>query len=107
MSEAQDSWREVGKVLDGLGLKLKMHFERAQEDVEIAQRYMKANVADGKDRKRIGHRPQSTCQQCPDDQVLLLHQIENDGSSALDQRGKCPSGSENSCHHAQRNGKGR
>jgi Flp pilus assembly pilin Flp len=34
MSEAQESWREVGKVLDGLGLKLKMHFERAQEEVE-------------------------------------------------------------------------
>ena len=34
MSEAQESWREVGKVLDGLGLKLKVHFERAQEDVD-------------------------------------------------------------------------
>jgi len=34
MSEAQESWREVGKVLEGLGLKLKMHFEGVQEELE-------------------------------------------------------------------------
>ena len=34
MTEAQESWREVGKTLDGLGLKLKMHFEKAQEDFD-------------------------------------------------------------------------
>jgi hypothetical protein len=34
MADANESWKEVGNVLDGLGLKLKMHFERAQEGVE-------------------------------------------------------------------------
>ena len=34
MTDAQESWREVGKTLDGLGLKLKMHFEKAQEDFD-------------------------------------------------------------------------
>lgn len=34
MTEAQESWREVGKVLEGLGLKLKMHFEKAQGEID-------------------------------------------------------------------------
>jgi hypothetical protein len=34
MTGAQESWQEVGKVLDGLGLKLKTHFESAQADIE-------------------------------------------------------------------------
>jgi len=34
MTPAQDSWREVGQILDGLGLKLKVHFEKAQSELE-------------------------------------------------------------------------
>jgi len=34
MTDAQESWREVGKTLEGLGLKLKMHLERAQGEME-------------------------------------------------------------------------
>ncbi len=32
MPDARQSWEEVGKVLEGLGLKLKMHAENARED---------------------------------------------------------------------------
>jgi hypothetical protein len=34
MTQAQESWREVGKVLDGLGLKLKVYFEKAQGEID-------------------------------------------------------------------------
>ena len=34
MTPAKESWREVGDILDGLGLKLKVHFEKAQSEVE-------------------------------------------------------------------------
>jgi hypothetical protein len=34
MPDARESWDEVGKVLEGLGLKLKMHLEGARDNVE-------------------------------------------------------------------------
>ena len=37
MPDARHSWEEVGKVLDGLGLKLKMHAEKAREEVGGAE----------------------------------------------------------------------
>jgi len=32
MADARQSWEEVGKVLDGLGLKLKMHAEKVRDE---------------------------------------------------------------------------
>ncbi len=32
MTDARQSWEEVGKVLEGLGLKLKMHAESARDE---------------------------------------------------------------------------
>jgi hypothetical protein len=32
MPDARQSWEEVGKVLDGLGLKIKMHAEKARDE---------------------------------------------------------------------------
>ena len=46
MAGAQESWREVGKVLDGLGLKLKTHFESAQSDID-SERFRDAIDAAG------------------------------------------------------------
>ena len=51
MADAQESWREVGKTLDGLGLKLKMHFEKAQEDFD-SDRIRDAVEAAGADVQR-------------------------------------------------------
>ena len=46
MTDAQESWREVGKTLEGLGLKLKMHLERAQGEME-GERFRDALEAAG------------------------------------------------------------
>ena len=37
MADARESWDEVGKVLEGLGLKLKMHLENARDSVDGEQ----------------------------------------------------------------------
>src|SRR3954447_15429494 len=37
MPDARHSWEEVGKVLDGLGLKLKMHAEKARDEAAGAE----------------------------------------------------------------------
>lgn len=34
MAQPQDSWSEVGKVLEGLALKIKLHYEEAQGAAE-------------------------------------------------------------------------
>ena len=37
MPQARESWEEVGKILEGLGLKLKVHAEQARAEVDGAR----------------------------------------------------------------------
>jgi hypothetical protein len=46
MAQPQDSWTEVGKVFEGLALKIKLHFEEAQGAAE--------DVGRGLDAARMG-----------------------------------------------------
>ena len=66
-----------------------------------------ADIANGEDGQGIGHRPECSGQDRPQNQMRALAQVAQNGLGAFHGDRQSPSGEKNAQHHAEGDGEGR